>query len=188
MQFVLFELLDYSRLTDLSEFSEATPELCGAVLEEAGKFAENVFAPLNRTGDTQGVRVEENSVVTPDGFAEAYQLFIDNEWLSLSQDPTYGGQGLPFPIHLAASEMWHSACTSLALCPLLTAGGIDALSAHASDELKNRYLPHMVSGKWSATMIPASRTEDLHHLGRTRSHREHYSHGTGTHRRRPARQ
>ena len=71
---------------------------------------------------------------------------------SLAQDPCYGGQGLPFLVHLAASEMWHGACTSLALCPLLTAGGIDALHAHGSDALKLRYLPSLISGKWTATM------------------------------------
>ena len=150
--FVLNEVLDYTRLSELPDFAEATPELTGAILEEAGKFAENVFSPLNRVGDAQGVRVENDTVITADGFAEAYQMFVDNQWLSLAQHPQYGGQGLPFSIHLATCEMWNSACTSLALCPLLTAGGIDALAAHASDELKNIYLPNLVSGKWTATM------------------------------------
>jgi len=152
INFVLNELLDYERLTQLPDFADATPELTAAVLEEAGKFAEQVFAPLNQVGDIQGVRVEGDKVVTADGFAEAYRLFVENQWLSLAQDPAFGGQGLPFSVHLAVSEMWQSACTSLALCPLLTAGGIDALSAHASDELKQIYLPKMISGTWTATM------------------------------------
>ena len=88
----------------------------------------------------------------PTVFADAYQLFVDNQWLSLAQNPQYGGQGLPFLIHLAAAEMWNSACTSFALCPMLTAGGIDALAAHASDELKDKYLPNLITGKWTATM------------------------------------
>ena len=152
MDFVMNEVLDYSLLNQLDSFSDASSELTGSVLEEAGKFADQVLAPLNRIGDTQGVRIEGDQLHTADGFKEAYQMFVENEWLSLAQDPRYGGQGLPFLVHLAASEMWHGACTSLALCPLLTAGGIDALQAHANDELKDKYLPSLVSGKWTATM------------------------------------
>ena len=150
--FVVNEMLDYSRLNELESFSEATPELSTAVLEEAGKFAAQVLAPLNRIGDQQGVRLEGDTIKTADGFADAYQLFVDNAWLSLAQSPQYGGQGMPFLIHLAASEMWNSACTSMALCPMLTAGGIDALSAHGSDELKDKYLPNLITGHWTATM------------------------------------
>ena len=152
ISFVINELLDYSRLNALPDFSEATPELVNTILDEAGRFSGEVFAPLNQIGDRQGVRQEGDKIITADGFAAAYQLFVDNAWLSLAQDPRYGGQGLPFLVHLAACEMWHSACTALALCPLLTAGGIDTLSAHASDELKDRYLPSLISGKWTATM------------------------------------
>ena len=150
--FVINELLDYSRLAGLNDFSEATTELTSAVLEEAAKFAGKVMAPLNRIGDQQGIRQQGDEVITPDGFADAYQLFVENQWLSLAQDPQYGGQGLPYIVHLAASEMWNSACASMAICPLLTAGGIDALIAHASEELKDKYLPSLVSGKWTATM------------------------------------
>ncbi|MBL6691642.1 MAG: acyl-CoA dehydrogenase [Pseudomonadales bacterium] len=150
--FVVNELLDYQELTQLNSFTEATPELTGAILDEAAKFAGEVISPLNRVGDTQGVKIEGDSVRTPEGFADAYQLFVENQWLSLAQNPQYGGQGLPFLVHLAAAEMWNSACTSMALCPMLTAGGIDALSAHANDELKDKYLPNLVTGKWTATM------------------------------------
>ena len=152
ISFVMNELLDYSKINALDNFTDATSELTGAILDEAGKFAADVMAPLNRVGDLQGVKVEDNTVVTPEGFKEAYQLFVDNQWLSLAQDPKYGGQGMPFLLHLAVSEMWNSACMSLALCPMLTAGGIDALMAHASDEIKTKYLPNLVTGKWSGTM------------------------------------
>ena len=152
ISFVMNELLDYSKINALDNFSDATSELTGAILDEAGKFAADVMAPLNRVGDLQGVKVEGDTVVTPEGFKEAYQLFVDNQWLSLAQDPEYGGQGMPFLLHLAVSEMWNSACMSLALCPMLTAGGIDALMAHASDEIKTKYLPNLVTGKWSGTM------------------------------------
>lgn len=152
MGFVINELLDYSALNNIEDFSEATSELTSAILEEAGKFAGEVFSPLNRVGDVQGVRVEDGKVITADGFDEAYQMFVDNAWLSLAQDPQYGGQGMPFLVHLAASEMFQSSCMSLALCPLLTAGAIDTLVAHASDDLKNAYLPSLLTGEWSATM------------------------------------
>lgn len=152
INFMLNDVLDYSRINSLAHFSEATDDLTAAVLEEAAKFAAEVLAPLNKVGDTQGVSVTGDELTTPDGFPEAYRLFVDNGWLSLAQDPEYGGQGLPFTLHLAASEMWQSACTSLALCPMLTAGAIDALTDHASDELKTRYLPRLVTGEWTATM------------------------------------
>lgn len=150
--FVVNELLDYPRLASLPDFADATTELTTAIFDEAGKFAGQVLGPLNRVGDQQGVRIDGDTVKTPDGFADAYQMFVENGWLSLAQNPQYGGQGLPFLIHLAASEMWNSACTSIALCPMLTAGGIDALSAHANDELKDKYLPNLITGQWTATM------------------------------------
>ncbi len=152
ISFVVNELLDYPRLASLPDFSDATTELTTAIFDEAGKFAGQVLAPLNRVGDLQGVKIEGDTIKTPDGFADAYQMFVENGWLSLAQNPQYGGQGLPFLIHLAAAEMWNSACTSMALCPMLTAGGIDALSAHANDELKDKYLPNLITGHWSATM------------------------------------
>ena len=150
--FVVNELLDYPRLASLADFADATEELTGAILDEAGKFAAQVLSPLNKVGDQQGVRMDGDTIKTADGFAQAYQMFVDNQWLSLAQNPQYGGQGLPFLIHLAAAEMWNSACTSMALCPMLTAGGIDALVAHASDQLKEKYLPNLITGKWTATM------------------------------------
>ena len=152
IDFVLNKVLDYKKLNALSAFSEATPELTEAILDNAAKFACEVIAPINRIGDAEGVKVQGSEVKTASGFVEAYRQFVDSEWLALAQNPSYGGQGLPFLVHLAASEMWNSACTSFALCPMLTAGAIDALSDHANEDLKQRYLPNLVTGKWSATM------------------------------------
>ena len=152
IDFVLNKVLDYKKLNALSAFSEATPELTEAILDNAAKFAGEVIAPINRAGDLEGVKVQGSEVKTASGFVEAYRQFVDSEWLALAQNPSYGGQGLPFLVHLAASEMWNSACTSFALCPMLTAGAIDALSDHADEDLKQRYLPNLVTGKWSATM------------------------------------
>ena len=152
IDFVLNKVLDYKKLNALNAFSEATPELTEVILDNAAKFAGEVLSPINRSGDCEGVKVKGSEVITAPGFVEAYQQFVDSEWLALAQNPSFGGQGLPFLIHLAASEMWNSACTSFALCPMLTAGAIDALSDHASEDLKERYLPNLVTGKWSATM------------------------------------
>ncbi len=150
MNFVLQELLDFSDLK--ARYADLSEEFTETVLNEAGKFAEEVFAPLNRIGDTQGVSLNHGEVIIPDGFTEAYAKYVESGWQSLAQDPAYGGQGLPFVLHMAVSEMWNSACTSLALCPLLTAGGIEALTEHASEEIKNQYLEKLVSGEWTATM------------------------------------
>mgnify|MGYP000642762637 CR=1 FL=1 len=152
MSFVINDLINLEQLTVIPEFAEATPELTDAVLEEAGKFAADVFAPLNRIGDLQHSKAKDGVVKTPDGFKEAYQRFVDNAWLSLAQSPDYGGQGLPFTLHMGTSEFWNSANMSMALCPMLSAGGIDTLMAHASDTLNETFLPNLISGKWTATM------------------------------------
>lgn len=152
IRFVAFDLLNYAQLNEIPDFAEATPELVDAVIEEAGKFAGEVFAPINRVGDLKGSKAKDGEVTTPEGFKEAYQMFVDNAWLSLAQDPNYGGQGMPFTVHMFASEFWNSANVSMALCPMLSAGALDTLAAHASDELKNTYMPDMVSGKWTGTM------------------------------------
>ena len=152
VSFVLNDLLNINSLTAIPDFAEATPELVDAVIEEAGKFAGEVFAPLNRIGDVEHSTAVDGTVKTPQGFKEAYQLFVDSGWMSLAQDPEYGGQGLPFSVHMVASEFWNSANTSLALCPMLTAGAIDTIAAHASDELKQIYLPKLISGEWTGTM------------------------------------
>jgi len=152
INFVINDLFNISKLTSIPEFAEATPELIDAVVEEAGKFAAEVFAPLNRVGDIQHSRAKDGEVTTPEGFKEAYQLFVDNGWMSLAQNPDFGGQGLPFTVHMIASEFWNSANTSMALCPMLTAGAIDAFAAHASESLQQTYLPKLISGEWTGTM------------------------------------
>lgn len=152
ISFVINDLLNINSLTEIPEFAEATPELVSAVVEEAGKFAADVFAPINRVGDTKHSRANNGDVITAPGFKQAYQHFVENGWLSLAQDPNFGGQGLPFTVHMAASEFWNSANTALALCPMLTAGAIDALAAHASDELRATFMPKLISGEWTGTM------------------------------------
>jgi len=152
ISFVINDLLNVDQLTSIPSFAEASPELIDAVIEESAKFASEVFAPLNRVGDLQHSRANEGVVTTPDGFKQAYQLFVDSGWMSLAQSTEFGGQGLPFTVHMVASEFWNSANISMALCPMLTAGAIDALSAHADQNLKDAYLPKLISGEWTGTM------------------------------------
>ena len=152
ISFVLNDVLNFSQLNQIPEFAEATPDLLDAVIEEAGKFAAEVFAPLNRIGDIEHSVASDGEVKTPTGFKEAYQLFVDNGWMSLAQNPDFGGQGLPFTVHMTSSEFWNSANTAMALCPMLTAGAIDVLSAHGSDQLNQVYLEKLISGAWTGTM------------------------------------
>jgi alkylation response protein AidB-like acyl-CoA dehydrogenase len=152
MQFVMTSLAGLEYLAALPGYEEVTPDLAEAVLEEAAKLAGEVLAPLNRPGDEQGASLTQEGVVAADGFAAAYRQFVQNGWNGLSADPEYGGQGLPWLVAAATVEMWNSANMSFALCPLLTAGAIEAVKAHGSDELKTRFLPKLVSGEWTGTM------------------------------------
>lgn len=122
------------------------------ILGEAGRFAQKRFAPVNRAGDLHPVRLVDGAVVTPPGFVEAYADWCAGGWNGLTGSPSYGGQGLPMVMAAATSEMWNAACLSLSLCPLLTTGAIEAITAHASDDLKQAYLPHLISGAWPGTM------------------------------------
>ncbi|MGE3914784.1 MAG: acyl-CoA dehydrogenase family protein, partial [Hyphomicrobiaceae bacterium] len=123
-----------------------------AVIDEAGKFASAVLAPLDAAGDRTGSRLVDGKVETPAGWKEAYQAFAEGGWASLAAEESLGGQGLPEMVSMAACEIWNSANMGFGLCPLLTQGAVDALASHGSDELKRLYLPNMVSGKWTGTM------------------------------------
>ncbi|WP_333793917.1 acyl-CoA dehydrogenase [Hyphomicrobium sp.] len=127
-------------------------ETLRAILEEAGKFASEVLAPLNKTGDQTPSRWADGRVATPPGWKGAYDAFRNAGWSGLPCPEAYGGQGLPETLAMAVCEMWNAANLSFGLCPLLTQGAIDALHAGGSDELKRRYLPRMVSGEWTGTM------------------------------------
>ncbi|MDH5433544.1 MAG: acyl-CoA dehydrogenase [Gammaproteobacteria bacterium] len=139
----------YEKIGDFSEFDE---ELYKAILEEAGKFAQNVLFPINRSGDEEGCQFDNGLVKTPQGFKEAYQEFCLTGWPSTSGDPEYGGQGLPKAIHVLVEEIMYSANTSFYLYSSLTNGAYQAIHAHGSDELKSLYLPPMLEGRWSGAM------------------------------------
>ncbi len=152
MQFVLEEIADLDGLARLPGLEEASGELVEAVLGEAGRLASEVLAPLNHSGDQEGVSLENGVVRTPKGFPEAYGHFVEGGWNGLTVPEEWGGQGLPYAVGAATVEMWNAANMSFALCPLLTAGALDLLLAHGSDEQKATYLPKMVTGLWSGTM------------------------------------
>ncbi|MFP6731445.1 MAG: acyl-CoA dehydrogenase [Alphaproteobacteria bacterium] len=145
----------HGRLDDVLRLpgcEELSPTLIDAILEEAGKFANEVLAPLNAPGDRQGSRLVDGEVLTPDGFAQAYAGFADGGWAGLTADVQFGGQGLPHVLEAALSEIWSSANMAFSLCPMLSRSAIKALSSHGSDEQQRLYLPKLVSGHWTGTM------------------------------------
>src|SRR5690606_1251335 len=151
-KFVLETVADVEGLAGLPGFGDLSADLVSAIVEEAGKFAGEVFAPLNRVGDEQGAQWNDGEVTLPPGFKEAYARYVEAGWGSMAANPAHGGQGLPFALSLAVQESLTSANLAFSLCPMLTLGAIEALAAHGSDEQKQTYLSNIISGQWAATM------------------------------------
>jgi acyl-CoA dehydrogenase len=133
-------------------YGDLSLDLTETVLEQAGAFAGEVIAPLNGVGDRHGASFKDGAVATAPGWAEAYRAWTEAGWNALPAPPEHGGQGLPTLMSAACTEMWNAASMAFALAPLLTAGAIEALLSHGSDELKERYLEKLVAGAWTATM------------------------------------
>jgi acyl-CoA dehydrogenase len=127
-------------------------DMTATVLEEAGRFAEEVLAPLNAVADKNGVKIEGNKVTTPPGWADAYRRWSEAGWNAVAGSEEWGGQGLPLALNFACTELWSAANMAFGLCPLLTASAIEALEAHGSDQLKKIYLAKLISGAWTGTM------------------------------------
>jgi acyl-CoA dehydrogenase len=127
-------------------------EMTAAILEEAGRFATDVLAPLNREGDKTGIKLNDGKVTTAPGWPDAYRKWTDAGWNAVIGSEEWGGQGLPLAVQAACTEIWSASNISFGLCPLLTASAIEALDAHGSDELKKIYLEKLVSGQWTGTM------------------------------------
>jgi 3-(methylthio)propanoyl-CoA dehydrogenase len=153
VRFVLEELLAVGRLAASPELADYSDELAQAVLEEAARFAENVLEPLNQPGDVHGARWTPEGVLTAPGFREAYQQFVAGGWLALGAQPQYGGQRAPRVLASAVGEFWGSANLAFKLGPMLTYGAAHALELCGSEQQKALFLPKMVRGEWTGTMV-----------------------------------
>jgi alkylation response protein AidB-like acyl-CoA dehydrogenase len=152
MRFVLEDLCGLQDLAALPGLEDATPETVAAILDEAGRFAGSVLAPLNPVGDRTGLGFADGRVTTPPGWVEAYRDLTAMGWNSPTADPEHGGMGLPMAVNACIQEMFNGANAAFQLCPLLTQGAIEALEAYASDALRATYLDRLVAGEWTGTM------------------------------------
>ena len=152
MMFLFEKLRDNKNYNELEKYKEVSPDLVKDILEEAAKINQNLILPLAKAGDENPAVLENGVVRTPPGYKEAYTKYIEDGWTSLSCDPKYGGQGMPKTVSAFFDEMLSSASLSFKLYSELSIGAYNCINHHATDEIKNRYLPKMVEGKWSGTM------------------------------------
>ena len=143
---------DIEGLQKTEQFSHAEADLVEAIVEGVGQFAAGEFAPLNRIGDTEGARLENGVVRLPDGFKPAYDAYVEQGWNAIASPQEFGGQGLPFTLSCNVLENLGAANMAFNLLPMLSVGAIDALEHHGSKDQQAKYLPDLVSGKWSGTM------------------------------------
>ncbi len=151
-EFLFKNVVGFDQVAATDRFSEASPDMVSAILTEAGKMCEEVIAPLQRPGDLEPPRLENGVLRTSPGFPEGWKAIAEGGWIGMSADPEHGGMGLPMALTTAVNEMMSAACLSLQLAPLMSQGQIEALEHHASDALKELYLPKLISGEWSGTM------------------------------------
>lgn len=152
MRFAMHEVLNTTAHYQNLGRDDLTAEIIDAVLEEGAKFNEGVVAPLNRSGDEEGIVFKNGEIKTPEGFIDAYQQFCDNGWASMTGSEDFGGQGLPLSLAAPFHEMMMAANLSFRVYSGLTEGAVLALTKHGSDELKTGYLPKLISGEWAGTM------------------------------------
>ncbi|PKP63352.1 MAG: acyl-CoA dehydrogenase, partial [Alphaproteobacteria bacterium HGW-Alphaproteobacteria-9] len=139
-------------LAQTARFAHAEADLVEAIVEGVGQFAAGEFAPLNRIGDLEGARLENGIVRLPDGFDAAYRAYVEQGWNAIASPAEFGGQGLPFTLSCNVLENLGAANMAFNLLPMLSVGAIEALEHHGSADQQAKYLPNLVSGKWSGTM------------------------------------
>ena len=152
MQFLLHDVLQIEKYSNLPGFADASEDVVNAILEEGAKITQEVLQPLNIVGDQEGCTLKDGEVITPTGFKDAYKQFVDGGWPSLAADPDYGGQGLPHVVNSGVMEMVSSANMAFGMYPGLSHGAYSAIHNHGSQEQKEMYLPKLVSGEWTGTM------------------------------------
>ena len=152
MMFLFNKLRNNKNYNEIEKYKEVNSELVKDILEEAAKINQNIILPLAKSGDENPTILENGVVRTPPGYKEAYTKFIEDGWTSLSCDPKYGGQGMPKTVSSFFDEMLSSASLSFKLYSELSIGAYNCISHHATDSIKNKFLPKMVQGKWSGTM------------------------------------
>jgi alkylation response protein AidB-like acyl-CoA dehydrogenase len=153
LRFVLDELLGTQHLASLRGLEDYSPELAEQVLGEAARFAQNVLDPLNQSGDKEGAHWSAEGVTAAKGFKAAYQQYVEGGWPALGANPEFGGQVVPNVLSSAVRELMGSSNLAFKLCPMLTIGAVEALDLCGSPEQKQRYLPKMVTGEWTGTMV-----------------------------------
>ncbi|SPJ27803.1 acyl-CoA dehydrogenase [Falsiruegeria mediterranea] len=151
-QFLLRHVAGFDQIAETETFSEASDDVVDAILTEAGKMCEEVMSPLQRPGDLEPARLENGVVRTSPGYSDGWKAISEGGWIGMSGDPEYGGMGLPMTVTTAVNEMMSAACLSLQLAPLMSQGQIEAMEHHASDAIKELFLPKLMSGEWSGTM------------------------------------
>lgn len=151
-RFLMDHVVDFAQVAATDRFADATPDTCEAILQEAAKLSDEVIAPLQRPGDQHPAVLENGIVRTSPGYADGYKAIAEGGWIGISAAPDHGGMGLPLTLATTVNEMLAGACLSLQLNPLMTQGQIEALEHHASDAIKDLYLPKLISGEWNGTM------------------------------------
>jgi acyl-CoA dehydrogenase len=152
---ILYSLRHVGGLHDAIEqglFGDLDADTAAAVIGEAGRFATEVIAPLNRPGDVEGARCENGVVTTPKGFRDAYKQWVAGGWAGVTASVEQGGMGLPHSVNFACTEIWNGASLGFALCPLLSEGALSALNAYASPDLRETFVKRLASGEWTGTM------------------------------------
>ena len=152
MMFLFEKLRNNKKYNELEKYKEVTSDLVKDILQEAAKINQNLILPLAKVGDENPAVLENGVVRTPPGYKEAYKKYIEDGWTSLSCDPKYGGQGMPKTVSAFFDEMLSSASLSFKLYSELSIGAYNCINHHATDDIKNKYLPKIVEGKWSGTM------------------------------------